>query len=160
MLLRILLTALLFCSILAVQQSAFAQEHHAGYYYPPISSEETYRARAAVMGDTSRRMRIGFVVAQTLAQQQQKYAPRFAIFAKGDEAEKMIILGLDEDSFATLYRARAMLAQMTASARASALFRNLAVDDLFTFFDLAKMLGFTQITVSDGKTYAHRIELR
>ncbi|MBT7757204.1 MAG: molybdopterin-guanine dinucleotide biosynthesis protein A, partial [Rhodospirillaceae bacterium] len=46
------------------------------------------------------------------------------------------------------------------SARASALFRNLAVEDIFTFFDLARMLGFERITVSDGKTYSHRIELR
>jgi|TARA_B100002003_G_scaffold146842_1_gene135930 hypothetical protein len=159
MLFRILLSALLICPILMIRQAAFAQDRHAGYYYPPIGSEEVYHARTPVMDNASREMRIGFVVAQTNRQQQRNYAPRFAIFAKGDEAEKLIILGLDGDSFDTLYRARAMLAQMTASARGSALFRNLAVEDLFTFFDLAKMLGFSKITVSDGKSYAHRINL-
>ncbi len=156
MLPRILLTTLLFWPILAAR----AQDRHAGYYFPPIGSEEVYRARAPVLDNASREMRIGFIVAQTNDQQRRNYAPRFAIFAKGDGAEKLIIVGLDADSFATLYRARAVLAQMTASARGSTLFRNLAVEDLFTFFDLAKLLGFTQITVSDGKNYAHRIDLR
>ncbi len=160
MLFRILLTGLLLWPILIAPLTVQAQDRHAGYYYPPINSEETFRARTPVMKDASRETRIGFTVAQTNSQQQRNYPPRYAIFAKGDAAEKLIILGLDEASFATLYRARAVLAQLTASARGSALFRNLAVEDLFTFFDLAKMLGFTQITISDGRNYAHRIDLK
>ena len=126
MLLRILLSALLFWPLLTIQQTARAQDRHTGYYYPPIGSEETYHARAPVLNDASREMRIGFIVAQTIGQRQKNYAPRFAIFAKGDKAEKLIIIGLDGNSFTTLYRARAVLAQLTASARASELFRNLA----------------------------------
>ena len=74
--------------------------------------------------------------------------------------KKLIIVGLDQHSFATLFRARGVLAQLTAEARATALFRNLAVEDLFTFFDLARMLGFARITISDGRNYAHRVDLR
>ncbi|MBT3371148.1 MAG: molybdopterin-guanine dinucleotide biosynthesis protein A [Rhodospirillaceae bacterium] len=146
--------------VLTVASIAAAGDRHAGYYYPPVSSQENYQARSPAMDSASRETRIGFIVAQTDGQRQLKYPPRFAIFAKGRDAEKLIIVGLDEYSFATLYRARAVLAQLTASARASALFRNMAVEDLFTFFDLAKMLGFNQITVSDGKSYAHRIDLK
>ena len=105
-------------------------------------------------------MRIGFVVAQTAVQAATPYPPRFAMFAKGAEAEKLIIVGLDGQSFRTLYRARAVLAQLTARARASELFQNFAVQDLFTFFDLVRMLGFEQITVTDGERYAHRIQLQ
>ncbi len=162
--LRKLPAALLFVPllglVLTVSSPAGAGDRHAGYYYPPVSSQEDYNARAPAMESASRETRIGFIVAQTNGQRQLQYPPRFAIFAKGREAEKLIIVGLDEYSFATLYRARAVLAQLTASARGSALFRNMAVEDLFTFFDLAKMLGFIQITVSDGKNYAHRIDLK
>ncbi|MFP6746245.1 MAG: molybdopterin-guanine dinucleotide biosynthesis protein A [Alphaproteobacteria bacterium] len=157
---RVLPMVLLLTLPLAALAPAWAGERHANYYYPPITSEEIFRARAPVMDNASREMRIGFIVAQTDSQHKRMFAPRYAIFAKGDEAQKLIIVGLDQHSFATLFRARAVLAQLTASARASALFRNLAVEDLFTFFDLARMLGFEQITVSDGRTYAHRIELR
>ncbi len=155
-----LLIGLLFCRFLIVPSVAWAAEHHAGYYYPAITSQEVYHARSPAMDSANRETRIGFVVAQTSGQRQLQYPPRFAIFAKGNEADKLIIVGLDEHTFATLFRARAVMAQLTASARGSALFRNMAVEDLFTFFDLAKMLGFRQITVSDGKSYAHRIDLR
>ncbi len=157
---RPLLKAFCLFFFLAAGGPSLAGDRHAGYYYPPISSNETYQARASVMPSASRDLRIGFIVAQTAGQGKREYPPRYAIFAKGEEAQKMIIVGLDEHSFATLYRARAVLAQLTSSARASPLFRNLAVEDRFTFFDLARMLGFEQITVSDGKTYAHRVELQ
>lgn len=135
-------------------------DHHALYYYPGITSSETYVARARTLDDASREKRIGFVVAHTLGQAQRPYPPRYALFAKGDKAEKLILIGLQDESFLTLYRARAVLAQMTALARSSDLFRTLAVEDYFTFFDLLKMLGFTQITISDGDTYAHQVIIK
>jgi hypothetical protein len=136
-----------------------AKDRHSDYYYPEISSSETYKARAQVLKNANRELRLGFIVAQTAAQAKRPYPSRFAIFAKGDEAQKLIIVGLDGESFRTLYRARAVLAQMTARARGTDFFRNLAVEDFFTFFDLVRMLGFEQITVTDGESYAHRITL-
>jgi hypothetical protein len=35
--------------------------------------------------------------------------------------------------------------------------RELQVESIFNFLDFCKMLGFTELTVSDGRTYAHRI---
>ena len=46
------------------------------------------------------------------------------------------------------------------NARQTELFKEFKVDDLFTFFDQLKLLGFEQLTVSDGKTYAHQIKLK
>ena len=138
--------------------AAAADDRHAGYYYPDVMSEETYRARAQAMPDADREVRLGFVSAHTAEQMGRDYPPRYALFAKGEDAEKLIIVGLD-DSFSTLFRARGVLAQLTAQARTTTLFRNLAVEDFFTFFDLAKMLGFEQITVTDGDDYAHRIDI-
>ncbi|MGH6720462.1 MAG: hypothetical protein ACREER_14205 [Alphaproteobacteria bacterium] len=88
------------------------------------------------------------------------YAPDFAIFAKGDEAEKMIIVGLEDGRLNTLYRARALFAMLTALARDSELFRDYGVQDVFTFFDLCKLLGFVQITVTDGRDFAHQVMIR
>ena len=88
------------------------------------------------------------------------YPPPFAIFAKGDEAEKLIIVGLYFNSYNTLYRMRALLAILTASSRMTPFFNEVGVEDYFTFFDLAKLLGYTQITVSDGRDFAHRIDIK
>jgi hypothetical protein len=59
----------------------------------------------------------------------------------------------------TIYRARGLLAMLTAVARTSDVFRHFQVEELFTFLDLLKMLGFTQITISDGKDFAHQIKI-
>ncbi len=40
----------------------------------------------------------------------RKYAPGFAIFAKGDQSEKLIIVGMIDGQLNTVYRARALLA--------------------------------------------------
>ncbi len=138
---------------------ARSQDRHEGYYYPKITSRETYLARAKPLPSADRDARIAFIVGQVAAQRARPHSPRFAMFAKGAQAEKLIIIGLDGTGLATLYRARAVLAQLTALSRNTELFRQLAVDRLFTFFDLAKMLGFQRITISDGATYAHRVDL-
>jgi hypothetical protein len=138
----------------------YADDRHAGYYYPKIDSTEDYVARSKVLPEADRNMRIGFIVAQTMGQRDAGYPPRFAIFAKGNKADKLIIVGMGGGGFSTLYRARAVLAQLTAISRSTKLFRDLAVEDFFTFFDLARMLGFKQITISDGATYAHRVNLK
>ena len=59
----------------------------------------------------------------------------------------------------TLYRARAIFANMTAVARVMPLFRELGVEDWFTFFDLAKLLGFERITITDGRDFAHQVTI-
>jgi hypothetical protein len=105
-------------------------------------------------------MRIGFVTALGRQQVERPYAPRYAIFAKGGEADKMIIVSLQRGYLDTIYQGRALLAQLTAIARASPLFQQIGVQDYFTFFDLAGLLGFRRITISDGDSYAHQITLK
>jgi hypothetical protein len=131
-----------------------------GYYYPKVSSRETYVARARVMEGSDRGRRLGFVSAITQQLNDQAYAPSYAIFAKGGEAERMIIVAYGDGQLNTIYRARALFASMSAVARLSPLFQELQVEELFTFFDLCRMLGFTSITVSDGDKFTHQIALR
>jgi len=134
-------------------------ERHAGYYYPEPPSVETYVARAVTLRSAGREMRIGFVTGMTAQQMTAAYPPQFAIFAKGEQAAKLFIVALNGDDFRTLFQARALLAQLTAVARASDLFREMGVEDFFTFFDMAKLFGFEQITVRDGDTFAHQVML-
>lgn len=140
--------------------SAQDKDDHAGYYYPQLSSREVYVSRATTLEKASRDMRLGFITGMTAQQLSRPYPPPYAVFAKGDDAEKMIIVALGDHGFRGLFQARAVLAQLTAVARGTELFREFQVEDLFTYFDLARLLGFRQITISDGATFAHQIELR
>ncbi len=143
----------------ATDLGAAQSDRHAGYYYPEPTSE-IYISRARQLPDTGRERRIAFITGITGEQLSRPYPPQYAIFAKGESAEKMIIVALNRGAIASLYQGRALLAQLTAVARATKFFREMAVEDYFTFFDLAKLLGFTRITISDGKSYAHRVELQ
>ena len=60
----------------------------------------------------------------------------------------------------TIYRARALLATLTAVARSSRLFQEFGVQEYFTFFDLARLFGFDRITVSNGIDFSHQIYLK
>ena len=84
----------------------------------------------------------------------------YAVFAKRIAGEKLIIVALDDDVFATLFRARAVLATLTLRVWASLLFAEPGVQNLLTFHDLVKLLGFERITLSDGRDWSHRINLR
>jgi hypothetical protein len=141
----------------AQEDGADEGDRHAGYYYPEPQSEETSEARAATLPDSDRSRRLAFVTLLTQQQLTAPYPPSLAVYAKGDEAEKLIIVGLRDGPMDTLYRARAVLAMLTASARTSDLFREYHVQDIFTFLDLLKLLGFERLTVSDGKDWAHVI---
>jgi hypothetical protein len=167
---RLLLPPLLLCAALLACMPAVSppeatppdpnvsESQHEGYYYPRLTSNEVYKARAKPLTDSDRQRRLGFIALMLGQQLDLPYPPQRIMFAKGDQAEKMIIIGFS-DTFATLYRARAVLAAYTALARQTDLFREFEVDDFFTFFDLAKLLGFKEITLSDGRAWAHRVAL-
>ena len=139
---------------------AVAQDRYDGYYYPAPSSKEAYTARARVLPGSDRDRRLGFIVGFTKELAEDPSPLRFTLFAKGTDAEKLIIVALDDDIFASLFRARAVLATLTAHVRASPLFAELGVQNLFMFYDLAKLLGFKQITISDGREWSHRVDLQ
>ena len=134
-----------------------AGDRHAGYYYPPPATTEVYKARTLTLPDTGREVRLGFVVGMTQQMMRQPYPPQFVIFAKGDDAQKMIIVSLRDGYIDTLFRARALFAMLTSVARSTQFLIELGVAEFFTFFDLAKLLGFKKITISDGESFAHQI---
>ncbi len=145
------------CLVVLLVSSAKAADSHAGYYYPEPQTREIYTARSRTLPEASRALRIAFVTGTTIQQFEHPYPPQVAIFAKGNEAEKLIIVGLVDGRLDTLYRARAIFANMTAAARQLPAFAEMGVQDTFTFFDLAKMLGFKKITISNGRDFAHRV---
>jgi hypothetical protein len=146
--------------VAALAGPAAAQEGHAGYYYPDPQTREEYVSRARMMIDADRSRRLQFTQALTLGQLERPYPPPFAIFAKGDEAEKLIIVSMTAGYADTLYRMRGFLALLTHVSRESPLFTTFKVEEIFTFLDLLKLLGFQQLTVTDGDRFAHQILLK
>ena len=163
-----LFTSLVCASVLATSaattlaltsSTALALERHAGYYYPIPATSETYKARAETFEDSNRKRRIFFITELTNRMMKNPYPPPFAIFPKGEHAEKLIITALYDNGYNTVYRMRGLLAILTARSRATPIFQEYEVEDVFTFLDLLKLLGFEQLTVTDGDRFAHRINI-
>ena len=152
-----LLTALLLSS---VARSQADQADGGTYYYPAVSDTEMYRSMARQLPDTSRERRIGFVVSITGIQLQRGHAPLTAIFANGEDAEQLIIVAVADGRLNTKYRVRAFFSTLTALSRATPMFAEFGVETTFNFYDLAKMLGFTTITVSNGVDYTYQVIVR
>ena len=136
-----------------------AQDRHEGYYYPEVTTTETYPARAPTLPDSDRVRRLAFVIGLAQEQTTRPYPPRWAIFAKGAEAQKLLIVALQDGVIATEYQARAMLALMTAGARSLPFFDSEALEANYTFLDLLALMGFEQLTVSDGRSYAIQYDI-
>ena len=119
------LVQLCFAFAVLTGSSASYAERHEGYYFPALTSSETYEARAKTFEDSNRARRIFFVTELTNQMMENPYPPPFAIFAKGTEGQKMIITSLYDHGYNTLFRMRGLLALLTARSRSTPVFRSM-----------------------------------
>jgi hypothetical protein len=142
-----------------LQEAPEDVDHHEGYYYPRPQTVENYVSPLFALPDSNKARRQAFVIGMTRQLVGGQYAPSFAIFAKGLEADKLIIVGLVDGQLNTIYRARAVLATFTSVARATKFFQANADAEDATFFDLLKLLGFRRVTITDGREFAHQVTI-
>ena len=137
--------------------TAHAQERYEGYYYPEVTSQEQF-SRVIRQGPTSNKgVRVEFVTNLTAAQLAAPESPRFVFFAKGADARHLNIIALDDDVFSTIYRARAVMAQMTSNMRSNEFFRSQGLEYVATFYDLLQIMEFDTLVISDGETWTHQV---
>src|SRR4051812_38410031 len=130
---------------------------HEGYYYPKPQTLEHFVSSAITLPESDKVRRQAFVIGMTKQLLDGKYAPSFAVFAKGDQSEKLIIVGMIDGQLNTVYRARALLAELTAVARSTPFFQQNTQPEAANFFDFMKLLGFHQVTITDGQAFAHQV---
>ncbi|MEX2519943.1 MAG: hypothetical protein WD969_11485, partial [Paracoccaceae bacterium] len=82
---------------------------------------------------------------------------RYVIFEKGASSDRLIVVALDDDVFRTLYRARAVLAQLSSNMRGTEFFRQQDLHLEGTLYDMLQIMGFKSLVLSDGSTWSHRV---
>lgn len=147
--------------VIALPFQAYAEklDKRAGYYYPPITSEEIFDRTIAKAPKASSAVRTAFVTEITKSQLSARTEPRFVVFTKGSQSEHLIVIAVDDEIFGTLFRARAVMAQFSSKARSTPFFKKHGIQFDATWYDLAKILGFEDIVLSDGKSWAHRVTI-
>ena len=138
---------------------AAAEERYAGYYYPEITSTEDYTRLIRSAPPAAKAVRVEFVTNLTLAQLAAPESPRFEFFAKGSDSRHLIVVALDDEVFSTLFRARAVMAQMTSNLRQNDFLQVSDLRFLATFYDLLQLMQFDTLVLSDGKSWSHQVNL-
>ena len=151
----------LFISVIVIPFTGVqAFDGHAGYYYPAPQTTEAYISEVPVAEDADKRSRAAFVIGLAAQQAKQNYTPGYHMFAKGTDLEKLIIVATGDGQYDTLYRLRALLTSLTSMARSTELFARTNRPQELNFLDFCKLIGFTQVTVSNGKDVTHQIKVR
>ena len=140
--------------------AAASDDKYIGYYYPKPNSTEVYESTMQTIAGADRPQRVQFVTVVSQGTIQSAYRVPYAVFAKGEKADKMIIVGLAPNEFGTIYRMRALLSNMTTMSRMSPFFQERTVAEDATFFDLLKLLGFQSVTISDGDKLTHQVTIK
>jgi hypothetical protein len=136
------------------------EDRYVGYYYPKPTSTETYESTLQTIAGVDRPQRVQFVTVIAQGTLQSAYRVPYAVFVKGEKADRLIVVGLQHGEFDTVYRQRALLANMTTMARLSPFFQEHTVAEDATFFDLLKLLGFSSVTITDGEKSTHQVIIK
>jgi hypothetical protein len=136
------------------------EDKYVGYYYPKPTATETYTSPMQTIAGAERAQRVQFATVVSQGTIQSAYRVPYSVFVKGEKADKMIIVGLQPGEMSTIYRARAILANMTTMSRLSPFFQERTIAEDANFFDLLKLLGFQQITISDGDKFTHQVNIK
>lgn len=79
--------------------------------------------------------------------------------AVGGERQTLVFTIVGIDGAATPYMARALLAGMTSVARLAPSIAEMGFNEDFDIYNMAAMLGFDRIIVTDGRAFAHQASL-
>ena len=136
------------------------EDRYVGYYYPKPTATENYASPMQTIAGAERAQRVQFATVVSQGTIQSAYRVPYSVFVKGEKADKMIIVGLQPGEMSTIYRARAILANMTTRSRLSPVFQERTIAEDANFFDLLKLLGFQQVTISDGDKFTHQVNIK
>ena len=144
----------------AAAPKAAGEDRYIGYYYPKPTATETFESTMQTIAGAERAQRVQFVTVVSQGTIQSAYRVPYAVFAKGEKADRLIIVGLQQGELNTVYRMRALLANMTTMSRLSPFFQERTVAEDATFFDLLKLLGFREVTITDGEKTTLQVTIK
>ena len=129
-------------------------------FYPTPKVIENYKSRRRVLTSTQNKTRIAFVNNILRAFIHRDAKERVFVFAKGKNAENMIIMDSVNGNLNTIFKVRAFIEVLPVLLRNSPIYRKFKNSEIPPFLDLAKMNGFKTVIFTDGDKYSFRFILK
>ncbi|MEO0607553.1 MAG: hypothetical protein AAFY82_04930, partial [Pseudomonadota bacterium] len=81
------------------------------------------------------------------------------IQAVGEDRSTLVIMNIEPEAFFTPYIARAILARLTSLTRFLPAVSEMGLSSEFDIYNMASVLGFDRIVVTDGREFSHEARL-
>jgi hypothetical protein len=145
---------------LGQQPLAVNQEAGAGVYFPTPTSAETREPEFRSGIDPGPERRQFFTDQVNLAAATSARQAPIVVQAVGEERRTLVFTVLETTSEPTPYLARALLARATSIIRFAPAIAEMGISQDFDVYNMASLLGFTSIVVTDGRDFAHEIRIQ
>jgi hypothetical protein len=131
----------------------------ASVFFPPPTSTEMRKPRFELNVDPDPARRQFFADQMNLATSTPSRPLPIIVQAVGPDQRTLVFTMLEANSEPTPYLARAFLARITSLVRVAPALAEMGISQDFDVYDMAGVLGFTSIVVTDAKKFAHEVRL-
>lgn len=132
----------------------------AGRYYPPASSVEAPNILFEAMAGVGPKQRQFFADQINLAVSAPGRTVPIVAQAVGANNESLVFLYLGAEAPMTPYLARGLFARLTSITRAAPAITEMGLSSEFDVYNMAAVLGFGRIIVTDGRAFSHEANLQ
>ena len=143
----------------AAALSALDARSGAGTYYPAVTSRDAPDVRFVRMAGVGPQQREFFVDQINIAAMTPGRTMAIVAQAIGEDRDTLVMLYLGDDGAMTPYLARGLLARMTSITRSAPAIAEMGLSSEFDIYNMAAMLGFRRIIVTDGRDFSHQADL-
>lgn len=131
-----------------------------GLFYPaPISFDEP-EIRFGLISGVGLTERQFFADQINLAATSPQRTLPIVAQSVGDGRKTLVLLVLGTEGPTTGYMSRALLARLTSVTRFAPAIAEMGLSSEFDIYNMAAVLGFERIVVTDGRTFAHEAKLK
>lgn len=132
----------------------------AGLYFPAPTSFEEPQIRFPTLEGVGPAQRRLFVDQVNLAASESSRSVSIVAQAVGEDHGTLVFIILGGHSEPTTYLAKAFLARMTSVSRFTPAIAEMGLSEEFDIYNVAAVLGFQRIVVSDGRAFSHQADLK
>lgn len=130
-----------------------------GTYFPAVSSVETPEIRFARVAGVGVQQRNVVVDQLNLAVATNGGTLPIVVQAVGQDRSTLVFTYMNADSTMTPYIARGILARLSSLSRLLPVVNELGLSSEVDVYNVAVVLGFERIIVTDGRNFAHQANL-